>query len=313
MKGFFLFFLVFNLLAEDKLKILDLEFLKDIKKIKILFAGKIASEPILSFRKNMVQVEIPNAQVWPKIEKTFSLLPQKDITLTAYQFNETTVRFRAVFPDDIEQKADGFLLKKELDFFTLELPVLDSRTTQDLDERYLAKMLIEKGEVVAPEKKVEKKERREEFSFAPFIGKFAGFLIFVLLIFFSIVFIFKKIMQKKGRSGFLNGMNSVEVLSSTYVGPKKNILLVKVYKQVLLLGVSENGVNFLTEINSPIDLLKQGEENLTGTNFDKSLTKADMGERKFPLKEDVQEASLEKKERITDQIKKKIQQLKPLQ
>jgi len=112
-------------------------------------------------------------------------------------------------------------------------------------------------------------------------------------------------------------MNTVEVLSTTYVGPKKNLVMVKVYKQILLLGVSENGVNFLTEIDKPIELLKGGEEHLTGNNFDKNLNKAGSQNMDFALKkddEDIMERSFEekKKEKVTDQIKKKIQQLKPL-
>ncbi len=321
--------LSFNLFAEDKVKIKDLEFQKDSlsEKVKILFEGKGNSEPILSFRKNMVQLEIPNALVWPKIEKKFTFGEQnKEFTMIAYQFDSNLVRFRAFFPYDVEENGNKFSLIKEQDSFYLEFPgkkVADKKM-DELDEKYLAKLLIEKGDVKKPlvEDKVKVvhssiEHKGSEFSLAPFIGKFAGFLVVVLLLFFALVGIFKKTMQVKGKGGFLNGMSAVEVLSTTYIGPKKNLLLVKVYRQILLLGVSENGVNFLTEINEPTDFLKNGEEHVTGTNFDKNLMKASYEDKGFPLKKDNEnelEKSLEnKKEKITDQIKRKIQQLKPLQ
>jgi flagellar biogenesis protein FliO len=333
MKIFIFLILIFslNLQAEEKTKIKDLEYIKDStsEKIKISFEGNNYPEPIMSFRKNMLQLEFPNTLVWPKIEKKFTLGEKSyDSTMMAYQFDANLVRFRAFFPYDVELKGSKFTLVKEADVLYLQfpgVPVTESKA-QELDEKYLAKLLIEKGDakVVAPPVEEKAKvvqtsfERKpSNFSLAPFIGKFAGFLILVLLMFFALVAVFKKTMIRKGKNGFLNTMNTVEVLSTTYVGPKKNLVMVKVYKQILLLGVSENGVNFLTEIDNPIEFLKNGEEHVTGNNFDKNLNSAGSQNKDFSLKkddEDFLERSFEekKKEKITDQIKKKIQQLKPL-
>lgn len=324
-------FLSLNLLAEEKTKIKDLEFIKDStsEKIRISFDGGNYSEPIMSFRKNMLQLEFPNTLVWPKIEKKFTLGEKSyDASMMAYQFDQNLVRFRAFFPYDVEAKGSKFTLVRELDVLYLEFPGAKAAAskTEELDEKYLAKLLIEKGDAKAVEPPVVEKvkevqssipARPSNFSLAPFIGKFAGFLILVLLMFFALVGIFKKVMIRKGKNGFLNTMNTVEVLSTTYVGPKKNLVMVKVYKQILLLGVSDNGINFLTEIDSPIELLKSGEEHLTGNNFDKNLNKAGSQNMDFALKkddEDLMERSFEekKKEKVTDQIKKKLQQLKPL-
>jgi len=333
MKIFISLILIFtlNLQAEEKTKIKDLEFIKDSnsEKIKISFEGTNFSEPVMSFRKNMLQLEFPNTLVWPKIEKKFTLGAKSyDASMMAYQFDANLVRVRAFFPYDVELKGSKFTLVKEADALYLQFPgfkVAESKV-EELDEKYLAKLLIEKGDakVVAPpvEQKIKVvqpsfERRQSNFSLAPFVGKFAGFLILVLLMFFALVALFKKVMIKKGKNGFLNTMNAVEVLSTTYVGPKKNLVMVKVYKQILLLGVSESGVNFLTEIDNPIEFLKNGEEHITGNNFDKNLNNAGSLNKDFSLKkddEDFMERSFEekKKEKITDQIKKKIQQLKPL-
>lgn len=334
MKIFISLILIFslNLSAEEKTKIKDLEFIKEqnSEKIKISFEGNGLSEPVMSFRKNMVQLEFPNTLVWPKIEKKFTLGSKGfDASMMAYQFDQNLVRFRAFFPYDLEEKGNQFSLRKDQEAIYLTLPgnQVSENKIEGLDEKYLAKLLIEKGDVKVEPKPIEDKvkvsqssieRKNSEFSLAPFIGKFAGFLIVVLLLFFGLVGLFKKTLQRKGKNGFLNGMNAVEVLSTTYIGPKKNLLLVKVYKQILLLGVSESGVNFLTEINEPTEFMKSGEEHLTGTNFDKNLNKAGTENKGFPLKADDEgmlEKSLEekKKEKVMDQIKKKIQQLKPLQ
>ena len=321
-----------NLLAEDRARIKDLEFIKDqrLDKIKISFEGDNYPTPIMSFRKNMLQLEFTNTLVWPKIEKKFTLGSKSFVSsMMAYQFDPNLVRFRAFFPYDVEEKGTNFTLIRKQDGLYLKFPVKggSENKAEDLDEKYLAKLLVEKGDVkVAPLPVQEKikiaqpkiETKKSDFSLAPFIGKFTGFLVLVLFVFFALVGLFKKVMQVRGKNGFLNNMNAVEVLSTTYIGPKKNILLVKVYKQILLLGVSDNGVNFLTEINEPNDFLKSGEQHLTGSNFDINLNKAGSENKGFAFKKD-DEASLEKsfeekkKEKITDQIKKKIQQLKPLQ
>lgn len=334
MKIFISLVLIFslNLLAEERTRIKDLEFIKDSssEKIKISFEGNNYSEPIMSFRKNMLQLEFSNTLVWPKIEKKFILGSKGfDASMMAYQFDQNLVRFRAFFPYDLEDKESKFTLVKEQDALYLQFPGarISENKVEELDEKYLAKLLIEKGDVkVAPAPIVDKvkvshsavERKNSDFSLAPFVGKFAGFLILVLLMFFALVALFKKTIQRRGKNGFLNSMNAVEVLSTTYIGPKKNLLLVKVYKQILLLGVSESGVNFLTEINEPTEFMKSGEEHLTGTNFDKNLNKAGVENKGFPLKADDEgllERSFEekKKEKIMDQIKKKIQNLKPLQ
>ena len=159
------------------------------------------------------------------------------------------------------------------------------------------------------------------FPSQPYIGKFSAFLGVVLLMFFGVVILFKKGMAKKGKLGFLNKMKPVEVLSTTYLGPKKSLLLIKAHNQVLLLGSSETGINFLTEVENTTDLMKEGETHVLGKNFDTTLDKEEGKEKEFKLK-NAEENSLdkllgenkeEKKEKISDQIKKKIQNLKSLQ
>jgi flagellar biogenesis protein FliO len=288
----------------------------------------------MTFRNNMLQLEFPNSRVWPRIEKKFSLGPEPyDSTMMAYQFDSNLVRFRAFLPFNVEGRGNTFSLEMEADALYLKIPSLLKKENtdaeylgQELDEKLMAKLLIEKGTVPPPKKNVEDKvsnlqasvEKREEgYSLMPFIGKFAGFLAVVLFLFFVLVGLFKKGIQRGGIKGFLNSMNAVEILSTTYIAPKKNLLLVKVYKQILLLGVSDSGISFLTEIHTPVDFLRNSEEHLTGKNFDKSLDLAQENE-KSDSKEETGKKNEENlkespKERVMDHIRNKIKQLKPLQ
>ena len=59
---------------------------------------------------------------------------------------------------------------------------------------------------------------------------------------------FRKGMLKKGGLGIFSSAKMVEVLSTTYLAPKRSLLVVRVQKQVFLMAQSEKGMDFLTEI-----------------------------------------------------------------
>lgn len=170
------------------------------------------------------------------------------------------------------------------------------------------------------------------FSLANYLGKFVAFLGVVLLLFYAAANFMKKGMLKKGKLGFLNSTKAVEVLSTTFVGPKRSVMLIRAHDQVFLVGSSENGLQFLSEVNNPAGLMKEGERALAGDNFDTQLTSAPTKE--FRLKDTAAanasavnsaDVSLDKfldssatdkvkdKVRFSDQIKSKVKNLKPLQ
>jgi len=319
--------------VQSKVKLKDFEYFpgKDQGKIKIHFNGNLGAEPVFSLKKNMLQVEITGAQVWPRVEKVVSMGdPGFDTKMMLYQYDKDTTRFRVLFPFPTTELENNFVVKKNKKFITLTFPlkritVPVSKTlgkSKELDEEYLKKLLTETKAVPKDEVKttLSALERAgSEFSLMPYVGKFGAFLLVVLVLFFGIVALFKRGMVKKGKLGFLNKMKPVEVLSTTYLGPKKSLLLVKAHNQVLLLGSSETGINFLSEVEGTTDLMKKGEAHLSGKNFDTTLGNEDGMEKAFKLKED-DESSLnkvlgesEKNEKMSDQIKKKLQKLKSFQ
>jgi flagellar biogenesis protein FliO len=125
----------------------------------------------------------------------------------------------------------------------------------------------------------------------------------------------KKGVLRKGKLGFLNNMNLVSVINTTHIGPKRNLVVVKVHNQVFLLGSSESGVNLISELNDFPGVLKDTERFISGDNFDEKLNLADLQDKEVKLKEELSKNSKqrEKKSSFSDQIKEKVKSLKPLQ
>lgn len=170
--------------------------------------------------------------------------------------------------------------------------------------------------------------RKEEFSFAGYAVKFTVFLALVLGIFYGIVQLMKKGLFNKGKMGFLNNHQMIEVLSTTYVSPKKCLMVVKAHKQLFLVANSENGLQFLSEMKDTSGIIKEGEKLVTGTNFDTNLESLNSSEAapSFTLKEDItQSTPVEEKSglasiakakdivKFSDELKKKAKKLKPIE
>ncbi len=170
---------------------------------------------------------------------------------------------------------------------------------------------------------------KSDFNIINYFGKFIAFLGVILLLFYSVVTLMRKGVLKKGKLGFLNDTNVITVLNTTYIGPKKSLLLVKVHNQTFLLSSTEKGMEFLSEVNDTTGILKQGEHDVTGANFDSALSNDENLSANIVLKEDISQSkpleqnrgilsSLKKGKnkdqvRFSDQIKTKVKNLKPLQ
>ena len=72
-------------------------------------------------------------------------------------------------------------------------------------------------------------------------------LIVVICCIYGGIFLLKRSMGKKYAGG---GNSILEVLETTSVAPKKTISLVKVMDKSVLIGVTENGISMLTELDS---------------------------------------------------------------
>lgn len=125
-----------------------------------------------------------------------------------------------------------------------------------------------KTPVVNIEKSLSTKEGQDFTSYIMRIVLVLGFLIGAILILAKFS---KKIMIGKNKLGFLNNSKVVEILNTTYIAPKRQLLLVKVHDQVMLLANSESGLSFVSEVKDLSNLLKNAEAEVVGTNFDTGL------------------------------------------
>lgn len=185
--------------------------------------------------------------------------------------------------------------------------------------------------------------QKSSFSVTSYIGKFVAFLSLMILGFYGVLTLFKKGVIKKGKLGFLHSTKLVEVLSTTHVAPKRTLMMVKAHKQVFLISNSESGMQLISEINDVTGLIKSGEEELTGSNFDTNLFSAAKKEKEFKLKEDtlantyslddmlndndgvgvdksdapalkaIEKAPVKDQVRFSDQIKTKMKNMKQIQ
>ncbi len=236
-----------------------------------------------------------------------------------------------------------------------------AKNAADYDESYLEKLIQDtkttepaSGEVKAAPKKVvaanffdetpveaavktdtvtntqaaPEKEDGFKLDVVGYIGKFVAFLGLILAFFYGAVVTLRKGVFKKGKLNFLNSPKTVEVLNTTYIAPKRSMMVIRVGKQVFLVGSSENGLHMMGEIDAPAELMKDEEESVRGTNFDLNLKSEGNTEREFNLKEDISKPakvsteeglgsflanSPKDKVRLSDQIKTKVKSLKSLQ
>lgn len=181
------------------------------------------------------------------------------------------------------------------------------------------------------------------FSLTGYIGKFVAFLSLMVLGFYGVLTLFKKGVIKKSSLGFLNSTKLVEVISTTHVAPKRTLMMVKAHKQVFLVSNTEQGMTLISEIQDVTGLIKSGEEELTGSNFDTNLYNANKKTKEFKLKEDtiasdyslddmladaeepaanssmtnaakaIEKAPVKDQVRFSDQIKTKIKNMKQIQ
>lgn len=169
----------------------------------------------------------------------------------------------------------------------------------------------------------------DNFSFAGYAAKFTIFLTLVLGLFYGVVQMLKKGVFKRGKLGFLNNSQLIEVLSTTYVAPKRSLMVVRAHKQIFLVSNSESGLTFLSEMTDTSGLMKEGEKFVTGTNFDMNLGNAENSteaETLVKLKENIMESTPVAEDKgiskiavakdivkFSDELKKKAKKLKPIE
>lgn len=294
-----------------------------------------------------------------KVELPFSLEGKTDNVALTWKNNNIEV----VFPNN--KTAAATTTKKEV-APVREAPkakeVVPTITKDVLDENYLNQLVKEQNGIKAEETKETKTPAaaattspvtedkvaatqasiiREthaqnnpstttDFSFAGYALKFTVFLAVVLGLFYGVVQVMKRGVFKRGKLGFLNNTQMIEVLSTTYIAPKRSLMVVKAHKQVFLVSSSESGLQFLSEITDTTGIIKETEKFIAGDNFDTKFEESDNDyvDAKIKLKENIMESTPIKENtnalakvseatkdivKFSDELKKKARKLKPLE
>lgn len=351
--GFFLTLFSIQIFAGVKVTGIDLKLSSDKGTVITTFSGGFTELPDLKILDNIIELQIEDADQFELINKK-----THGVNLFASKVN-SKANIRAILPyrvssDEIQTK----FLKNQIEItFPRNKPSqkvekvlteiqpevsLKKVDTSHLNESYLNNLMEEKSiqenkkilpttdkvstkmssstEVNPP---VPNKKKEEEFSFVSYVFKFGFFLTLVLGIFYGLVQIMKKGVLSKGKLSFLTNSKLVEVLNTTYISPKRSLVLVKVHNQVFLVSNAENGLNFMTEIRDTTSLIKETEKTITGSNFDESYIKFEQNEdQRVNLKEDIYTSTQEvttaeilKKDvvKFSEELKKKAKKLKPIE
>ena len=109
----------------SKIEVTDITKAKSLagkQQIIIHHKGELIEVPRISTRKKMVQLELSDTIVWPKIEKKTSFYDKYDTKLMAYQFNKDLTRVRAVLPYSVIGLESKIQLHMKPGRIILEIP-----------------------------------------------------------------------------------------------------------------------------------------------------------------------------------------------
>lgn len=340
-----------SLMAETKLNDVLFQNHKNNGSITLDLSEPLDNLPNIQVNKNAISITLPDTEMKSDLRSSrisFATKYSSD-TILDYAVNGSSSVIKIKFPFNMEKKENKVKLKNQgrklvLTFPRVRVPETAKKSQAEtivkkntkLDEKYLDDLLASEKSKIAANDEVLKNpsqsqivlgedkintinssssKKNSEFSFMKYAGKFVAFLGGVLLLFYLVVNVFKKGVINRGKMGFLNNTNLVEVLSTTYIAPKKSLMLIKAHKQVFLVSNTDQGMSFLSEVNDTNELFKTGEKEITGTNFDQDFDgiETESIEERIVLKEDITKSTaISEKKKFSDQLKNKVKGLRPL-
>lgn len=121
-----------------------------------------------------------------------------------------------------------------------------------------------------------KEQEGNEISFVKALVKGLGALFIILALIYGFVWILRFFMNKKSFGNPTS--DQIRVLSTTYIAPKKSVALLQVYEKAILIGVSEDSMTTLTELDEEGEwkqLIRVERPNSEGeSSFSQKLSKA---------------------------------------
>jgi len=135
------------------------------------------------------------------------------------------------------------------------------------------------------------------------------FLALLVVIVFMVVFLYvlKKYLGKTNIPLFDKKKN-IEVLSTTYLGPKKSICIVRIDSEILVLGITPNSINFLTKLEPKTESektnRKEPSEKSSDKDFEEIFDKKISTTSEVITDEDILDEELDGEKSLLENIKK---------
>lgn len=105
------------------------------------------------------------------------------------------------------------------------------------------------------------------------IAKIIGSLAVVLTLMLLLLYIIKKLGLGKG--GITKSGSQIKIIETRMVAPKKYIVIAQIAGKVLALGVTENSINMLTDLeNHPVSPISEPGGEFSAPSFSGALQKA---------------------------------------
>ena len=240
----------------------------------------------ITLKEGSIDVNYPRLNAEKKaVETTASRAPgitEKAIVLDTAVHNAEAEKLDESYLSSLVQKQDKLAEQKHAEEKT-EAKIADQGDTDRVNLTQASVAKSANSNQSAGEQAMG--ETKSNFSIMGYVGKFVAFLAVMIAGFYGVLTLFKKGIIKKGKLGFLNSTKLVEVLSTTHIAPKKSLIMIKAHKQVFLISNTEAGMTLVSEIKDVAGLIKTGEEEITGSNFDTNLYSANKTEKQIKLKE----------------------------
>ncbi len=251
------------------------------EEFSLLFNGNVGRDQIeIEYVNDIVQLSLKGVSIYPA-----KILPIEKGLVTkifAYQYSPKVVRCRF----SVKGKAEDFKNKLKISpegkvlgvHFSPKEPVIAPISEDDVDEKALYEKVLKANEVKQEqldptlhsttqkiesdvEKPIPAKASSSPKLSTSALGAFAK-LGGVILLFLLMAFGIKKLksIHPEKKSGFLGAITQfakgtlgkdpkmIEVVSTHYLDPKKSIAVIKVAGRLLVLGVSNESINLITQI-----------------------------------------------------------------
>lgn len=282
----------------------------DGNQIELLFDSKIDANHVKTeFVRDNIQLSLSNASVYPA---KVSMVSGSDLTkVFAYQYAPSLVRARFTVKGDASAYANRLQVKfSGKSIFVKIAPKAEDHVASAASSAVRSvsapetERLKEKESPATADKADQTEQKAEKKKAMPLSGgknlpsplRSIGMMLFVLGVFGLFVMFLKRLKGRSGKvaqgakslGGFLNKLSGtasskeiIEVVATHHLAPKRSIVVVRVQDRMLVLGMTNDNMNLITEFRANEE--GEADENIPLGDFAASLKKFESEEPELSI------------------------------